>query len=146
MFVRALMMTALVVGAREARAQMLSVTGSPAPMVVNTAPAGGTPAVVTDNSTSYTIVNSGNGLMHLTAQINSPMPTGVTLTAQFAAPSNAVSSGQITLSTTAQNVITSINNHTTVSSGITYRLSATIAAGVVTVQSRTVTLTLVQGP
>lgn len=142
---RALMAFALILGAREARAQYLSVSGSPAPLAVNAAVAGVAPQPDTDNSTTYTILAFGRGTQKLTAQLSAPMPSGVTLRVQLAAPSGATSAGLVTLSTTPQNVVTGIGTSFT-TRAITYQLSATIAAGVVPTQSRTVTLTLTAAP
>jgi hypothetical protein len=142
---RLLIAAALVLGAREAHAQYLSASGSPAPMAVQTALAGTAPQPDTDVSTTYTVFSWLRGTQKITAQINSPMPTGVTLKVQLEAPAGAESKGAVALSTTARDVVTGIDFAITTRS-ITYELSATVAAGVVPRQSRTVTLTLTAAP
>jgi hypothetical protein len=72
------------------------------------------------------------------------MPTGVTLTVALAA-SKGASLGPVTLGTAAQNVVTGITG-TMFGQSITYTLRATPAAGVVAVQTRQVTFTLISTP
>jgi hypothetical protein len=75
------------------------------------------------------------------------MPSNTTLEIQLAAPTNATSAGWVTLATTAKDVVTAIPAGTPSNTRtIQYRFTATIAAGVVAAQSRTVTLTIVAGP
>jgi hypothetical protein len=128
----------------EVRAQLI-VSGSPAVMVVSGAVAGSAPSVVTNSNTTYSITSPGVGKHAITADINTPMPAGVTLKITLGASGGATSDGAITLSTTAQDVVVGI---TKAASGlpITYVLSATEAAGVVPLQTRRVTLTLVATP
>jgi hypothetical protein len=114
-------------------------------MVVNAAIAGATPQPDTDASTSYTVFAFGRGTQKITAQLNSPMPGGVTLQVSVQAPGGASSPGYVTLTTAAHDVVTGIGTAFTTRS-ITYQLSATLAAGVVPRQTRTVTLTLTAAP
>ncbi|MGH7655634.1 MAG: hypothetical protein ACREN6_13320 [Gemmatimonadaceae bacterium] len=146
---RALRCAALLVGlavwSGEARAQFFSVSGSPATMKVTTAIPGAGLTPVTDASTKYTLLEFTGGHHEITAQINTPMPAGITLTVDLAAPSGATSMGPVALSVAAHPVVTNIGTALS-SSAITYELSATPAGGVVPVQSRTVTFTLVATP
>jgi hypothetical protein len=142
---RAALLVGLAVWSGEARAQFLSVSGSPSTMKVSAAIAGAGLTPVSDASTKYTIIELGGGHHEITAQINSPMPAGVTLTVDLAAPSGATSAGPVVLGVAAHAAVTNIS--TTISSNaITYKLSATPAAGVVAAQSRTVTFTIVATP
>jgi hypothetical protein len=105
------------------------------------------PATVTDASTTYFIrvkVPSGTGT--ITAQINSAMPLGTTLSLTMTASTGATSLGPVNLNTTAQSVVTGIQKENGTTLGMTYVFSATAAAGVVPSQSRTVTLTLITVP
>lgn len=135
---------AVMLWAPPAAAQSMSVTGSPGSLAITTAVAGSAPTSVTESSTKY----STNTLLALstskiTAQLNSPMPAGVTLTITLAAQPGATSMGEVTLSTTAQSVVTNIPTLATASDlAITYRLNATSAAGAIAASSRTVTLTI----
>jgi hypothetical protein len=142
---RAALLVGLAVWSGEARAQFFSVSGSPATMHISAAIPGAGLTPVTNASTKYTLLEFSGGHHEITAQINSPMPAGVTLTVQLAAPSGATSVGPVALGVAAHPVVTNISTAFT-SSTITYELSATPAAGVVPVQSRTVTFTLVATP
>ena|SRR5665213_2143902 len=142
---RAALLVGLAVWSGEARAQYLAVSGSPATMKISSAIPGAGLTPVTDVSTKYTIIELSAGHHEITAQINSAMPAGVTLTVELAAPSGATSMGPVMLGVAAHPAVTNIA--TTISSNaITYTLSATPAAGVVPAQSRTVTFTLVATP
>lgn len=128
---------------RVASAQSLSVSNNPYPLTISTAVAGSNPASVSDASTTYTVSIPSNGsTSRITGQLNANMPAGVTLTIHLAS-SNGVSAGTVTLTTTTTNLVTSIPKKTTETSGITYTLSATVAAGVITSTSRILTLTVV---
>lgn len=144
-WMRTVVLVAPFIWAREARAQFLSASGSPAKMTVQAATAGFAPTPVTDASTTYTVFTNGSGHHKITAQINSAMPAGVTLDVTLAAPAGASSAGAVTLGTTPHDVVTGIPN-TFTTRAITYQLTATAAAGVVSTQSRIVTLTLVATP
>jgi hypothetical protein len=130
---------------RVARAQF-TVTGSPSTLRVQTAVAGLAPAPVSDNSTSYTYKSPGPKNKKITAQLNAPMPSGVTLQVTLQAPSGAVSIPNVTLDATARDVVTGVPRRQDTPLSITYTLSATLDAGVVPPQSRTVTLTIVSSP
>jgi hypothetical protein len=142
---RAALLAGLAVWSREAQAQFLSVSGSPATMKVSTAIPGAGLTPVTDASTKYTLIELASGHHEITAEINTAMPAGVTLTVDLAAPSGATSVGPVALGIAAHPVVTNIST-AFASSTITYQLSATPAAGVVPAQSRTVTFTIVATP
>lgn len=129
-------------------AQSVSTSGSPATLRVSsvTGP-GGTLVPATDAATTYTMTPALLSQRKITAQLSAAMPSNTTLEIQLAAPTNATSAGWVTLATTAKDVINAIPAGTTGSTrAIQYRFTATIAAGVVAAQSRTVTLTIVAGP
>ena len=145
---RAVVAAALVVGlGRSAVAQFSSVrvSGSPATMRVSGSTAGAGPAPAVESSTAYTFANLF-GTKKITAQLNTSMPTGVTLSATFDAPKGATSIPNVHLDATARDVVTGLGFTLGSTEGITYMLSATPAAGVVPQQSRTVTLTVVTAP
>jgi len=125
----------------------LSVTASPGPLLINSAPAAGMqPSSDTDASTSYRLTSLFAPDKKITAQLNAPMPFGVTLTATFAAAGGGTSTGAIALDATARNMVVNIGTSLFSTSLITYVLSATVAAGVVPSQTRTVTLTVLNYP
>ena len=143
------MVTALLLlSSRAVRAQTIVVSGNPAALKITTAVAGSQPASVSDNSTTYTVVtpNPANRTYKITAQLNAPMPTGVTLTASLAAPAGATSVGAVALDLTARDVVTGIPRQTNATRTIAYQLSATVSAGVITSSTRIVTLTVLQFP
>jgi hypothetical protein len=71
----------------------------------------------------------------------------MTLTVNFVAPTApATSNGTVTLGTAPLQLVGDITNGTPQTNTITYTLSATTAAGVVTSQSRIVTFTLAAWP
>jgi hypothetical protein len=125
-------------------AQTLSVSGSPGTLRVTTAIAGGTPEIVTETSTTYSVTTpSANATRKITARLTSPLPAGVTMTISCQAPSGAISAGSITLSTTEQDVVTSIDRRTNASGlTITYTLTAPLSVGVLSSQTRNVTFTI----
>jgi hypothetical protein len=146
---RALRRVALLVGlavwSGEARAQSFSVSGPPSTLQVSTATAGLGLTPVTDASTTYNVHGGGLGNHELTAQIDAPMPAGVTLTVDLGAPNKGSSTGAVTLGVAAQPVVTNMGNGSATGS-ITYVLSATPDAGIVPLQTRTVTFTIVATP
>ncbi|MEO5815564.1 MAG: hypothetical protein ABIT20_09825 [Gemmatimonadaceae bacterium] len=134
---------------RPAVAQFVTftVTASPGAMIINAVPAAGSqPSSDTDASTSYRYTSLFAPRKKITAQLNAPMPTGMTLTATFAAAGGGTSTGPIALDATARNMVISMGAALGSTSAITYVLSATVAAGVVASQTRTVTLTLLNYP
>jgi hypothetical protein len=139
----------LPLGSRPAAAQFLGLTvsGSPATMTINSVTAAGQqPTPKVDASTTYKVLVFLAPAKKITARLNANMPAGVTLTAQLGAPGGATSNGAIALDVTSRDLVTNISNAFNSTQTITYTLSATVFAGVVPLQSRTVTLTLVNYP
>jgi len=130
-----------------ANAQSFKVSGNPGTLAIQGTPVAGTaPTSVSDATTTYTLTSAQNG-GKMTAQLNAAMPTGLTLTIAVDPPPGASSSGPVALSTTPQNVATGIVSFTgNATRNITYTLTATAAAGIVPLQSRTVTLTITSAP
>lgn len=120
----------------------IAFTGSPS-LVVSTATAGSAPTSVTAGATYAITTNQTN--RKVTAQINSAMPSGVTLTVSLAAPTGGSSAGAVSLGTTAQDVVTGVSTVNQSGLSVTYTLSATAAAGVVASGTRTVTYTITAG-
>lgn len=120
----------------------ISVSGDPDNLVVNSATAGSQPNDDTDNSTSWAITTNQTA-RKITGAINSNMPYDVTLEINLVAPTASGSSaGDVSLSTTAGDLVTSIETVAESGLTITYTLSATVTAGVVSQAQKTVTLTL----
>ena len=121
----------------------IAVTGTPS-LVINTATAGTAPTAVTASANSWSVTTNQTGAM-ITASIPTAMPTGVTLSANLTAPAGATSTGLTTLGTTAVNVVTGITKLNAAGLGLSYQLSATAAAGVVSSSTRVVTYTITGG-
>jgi hypothetical protein len=135
------------VAAAMAEAQTLSVSGSPTPMVINTAIAGQLPTDASDLATTFSVrAQNRNNPAKITARLNAPMPAGMTLTIQMQLPTGATGGGPIALDATEREIIGNITTTNNAARTITYTLSATPAAGVVPIQSRTVTFTVSAWP
>jgi hypothetical protein len=120
----------------------LAFTGSPS-LVISTATAGSAPTSVTANASYAITTNESN--RKITASIDGNMPSGTTLSVSLAAPSGGASAGAVSLSTTAQDVVTGVSTANASGLSVTYTLQATAAAGVVAAGTRTVTYTIVAG-
>lgn len=138
----------LCISAAMSSGQTLTVSGSPAAMKITTAAsAGSQPTSVSNAITTYTAkAKQSFKPQKITAQLSSVMPAGVTLTIDMVPTTGGVDFGIVTLDATARDVIGNITNTVNETHAITYTLSATVAAGVVTSQSRTVTLTITAYP
>jgi hypothetical protein len=117
----------------------IAVTGAPT-LTINSAIAGQQPQPVVNTSSTFSVSTNGTN-KRITASINKLMPANTTLEIQLTAPGSGTSTGYKTLSTVAADVVTGISHVASASKTITYRFSATTAAGVLT-DSCTVTLTL----
>lgn len=121
----------------------IGISGSPSPLVINSATAGGQPTSVTSTGSSYAITTNEVN-QKITASIDQAMPGGVTLEVSLAAPTGAMSAGNVTLGTAGADVVTGISSLREVALPISYRLSATTAAQL-GASTRTVTFTIVAG-
>ena len=120
----------------------ISVSGSPS-LVISAATAG---SGLTSASASGTYAITTNETdRKITAEIDSDMPSGVTLSVSLAAPSGATSTGVVTLSSTAVDVVTGVSTVNQSGLSISYGLSANVSAGVVSAGNRTVTYTITAG-
>lgn len=125
----------------------ISVSPETVSLKVDTATAGSQPTDATDDSTTYAITTNGTGKV-ITGAIDTAMPEGLTLEVNLAAPSVGESVGGVDISsatTTAVDLVTAIGPVAQEGLTITYTLSATVAAGVVTSAEKTVTFTLTDG-
>jgi hypothetical protein len=120
----------------------ISVAGSPS-LVINNATAGSGLTSASAGGTYSITTNETN--RKITAELDSNMPTGVTLSVTLTAPTGGSSAGAVNLSTTAVDVVTDVSNVNQSGLSITYGLSATVAAGVVSAANKTVTYTITAG-
>ncbi|PKL47494.1 MAG: hypothetical protein CVV42_12955 [Candidatus Riflebacteria bacterium HGW-Riflebacteria-2] len=118
----------------------ISVSGNPAALTVSTAVAGAEPDEVSDSTTTYAITT--NQSKKITGVLDTAMPAGVTLKINLVAPTGGTTVTDVTLLGTATDLVTGISPVAESGKTITYKLSATVAAGVVASANKTVTLTI----
>lgn len=121
----------------------IAITGSPS-LTITTAVAGTAPTSVTDATATWAVTTNQTGAK-ITASIPTAMPTGLTLSANLVAPTLATSAGFLSLSATAVDLVTGITKLAQGSLGISYKLDATAAAGVIASATRVVTYTITGG-
>ena len=121
----------------------IAFTGAPS-LTITTAVAGSAPTSATDNSSVWAVTTNQTGAK-ITASIASAMPAGLTLSTNVATPTGGSSLGYQALGTTAVDVVTGITKLAQGSLGVTYKLDATVAAGVVASATRIVTYTITGG-
>lgn len=119
----------------------ISISGGPGNLTINTASAGSQPDDETDSSTTYSLTTNCSS-KKISGAINVNMPQGVTLQVNMAAPSGASSLGYVTLSSSPSDLVTGITKIHATGLTITYRLSATVSAGIVSLGSKKVTFTI----
>lgn len=122
----------------------ISVSGNPSALIVNAATAGSQPTAVTDATTTYSITTNGSS-KKVTGILNSAMPANTSLKATLTAPTGGTGAGQVTLTASAQDLVTGISTVAQSGVGISYEFSATAAAGVIASAQKTVTLTVADG-
>lgn len=118
----------------------IALTGDPQALVVYSAVAGFAPDPTTDDMTTYSveIVESSD----IEVRLDAPLPADVMLYVRMEPPPGASSAGLVALSTTPQVLVGSIPPGTYSSLSITYELWATVAAGVVPLDSRQVSFSV----
>jgi hypothetical protein len=114
--------------------------GSPS-LTVNAAVAGEQPTPVTGSGGSYAITTNGTD-KKITAAINTDMPSGLTLALTAGAPTNASANSEVSLSSTAAELVTGITQVAESGLALNYKLMALVTAGVVPSATKTVTLTI----
>jgi hypothetical protein len=120
----------------------LELDPSPAALVINSATAGQAPNPVTQVSAYDITTNCATNSKRITAVLSGAMPSGVTLELNPAPPTGAVGGTYVPLTAVAANIVTGVDAVNEDSIAMTYRLSATVGAGVVASDTRTVTVTL----
>lgn len=131
-----------VVSYEVAAVDQITVTGSPS-LVINSATAGSALNSATASGT-YAVTTNGTN-RKITAAIDTNMPAGVTLTVALGAPTGGNSSGTVTLTSVAQDVVTNITTVNESGLSISYGLSADITAGVIPAGNKTVSYTITAG-
>jgi hypothetical protein len=121
----------------------IAFTGAPS-LTITTATAGSAPTSVTDASATWAVTTNQTGAK-ISASIPAAMPAGLTLSASLAAPTGGTSASYQALGTAAVDLVTGITKLAQGSLGVSYKLDATAAAGVVTSATRVVTYTITGG-
>jgi hypothetical protein len=121
-----------------AQSATLTLSGDPGALSITSAVAGSSPSSVINDASTYSLSTS-YAFTRIAARLDTSLPVGATLEVTLDAPAGGQSMGTVTLSTVDQNLVTSIPLGTHSGLRITYRLSATSAAGVLALASRTVT-------
>ena len=119
----------------------ISVSAGAISLTISTATAGSEPSDATNTATTYAVTTNESS-KKITGALDSDMPAGVTLKVQLAAPTGGSSAGEVTLSGTAADLVTGITKKAEGAKTISYKLQTTVAAGVISSASRTVTFTL----
>jgi hypothetical protein len=119
----------------------LTISGNPAPLIINSATAGFQPADVVNYTTTYNISTNETN-KKITGMLNYSMPANTFLKIRLAAPAGATSAGDIALTTTATDLVTGISKVAESGKTITYTFSSTVAAGIIKSGLRTVILTI----
>lgn len=121
----------------------IAFSGAPS-LTITTAVAGSAPTSVTDATSSWAVTSNQTGAK-ITASIPLAMPAGLTLSSNLVAPAAATSAGFLSLSTVAVDLVTGITKLAQGALGVSYKLDATPAAGVVASSTRVVTYTITGG-
>ena len=121
----------------------IAFVGSPA-LSITTATPGSPPTSATDASANWAVTTNQTGAK-ITASIPAAMPAGLTLSAMLSPPAGATSSGFQPLGTIAVDQVTGIAKLAQSAMGVSYRLDATTAAGVINSATRVVTYTITGG-
>jgi hypothetical protein len=121
----------------------IAFVGAPS-LTITTAVAGSAPTSVTDASATWAVTTNQTGAK-ITASIPLNMVAGLTLSSNLVAPAGAASAGYMPLSTVSSDLVTGITKLFAAPLGVTYKLDATAAAGVIASGTRVVTYTITGG-
>lgn len=123
---------------------VITLSGNPQALVISTAMAGFGPDPVTDEGTTYSVTVEATS--SIVAEVDAPLPAGVSLRVRLEPPAVALGAGDVELITSPRVLVSSIPPGTYTGLGIRYELTATVQAGVVPIGSRSVTFTITSSP
>jgi hypothetical protein len=121
----------------------IAFVGTPT-LAITTAVAGSAPTSVTDASSTWSVTTNQTGAK-ISASIPTALPAGVTLSVNMTQPTGGASLGYKPLAVAPVDLVTGITTVAQGSLGLTYKLDATVVAGVVTSQTRVITYTITGG-
>ena len=122
----------------------LNLNGAASVKIVAGTAGAGLPSVTDSTGVTYDITNNaGTDSKKLVGKINTAMPANTVLSVNVTAPSGAVSAGFVALTASDQNLVTGIDNVNEALVAISFKLDATVAAGVVGSATKTFTMTIV---
>jgi len=123
----------------------IAVSGNPSALLINSASLGSGPQSVNDTTTSYSLTTNET-TQKITGSLDSDMPAETTLTIDLLAPSGGVSAGPTIMTSSAQDLVTSIETVNQAGIQISYTFGATSDAGIIASFQRVVTYTLTTEP
>ena len=123
---------------------LLDLTGS-ASVNINTGTVGvGLTDAIDSAGVTYAITNNaGDNSKKLVGKVSAAPTSPTVLSVNVTAPSGATSAGYVALTTSDQDLVTLIDNLNATGVAIAFKLSSTVAAGIVASTSPTFTLTIV---
>ncbi|HUR20890.1 MAG TPA: hypothetical protein VMZ90_08800 [Vicinamibacterales bacterium] len=122
----------------------LGLTGAASVKIVAGTAGQGLPSVTDSTGVTYDITNNaGADSKKLIGKINTSMPANTVLSVNVTAPSGALSADFVALTTSDQDLVTGIDNVNESGVAISFKLEATVAAGVIASATKTFTMTIV---
>lgn len=120
----------------------LNLNGAASLTIVAGTAGAGLPEVINSTGVTYDITNN-DGSKKLVGKINTAMPANTTLSVNVTAPSGATSADFVALTASDQDLVTGIDNVNEAALAISFKLEATVAAGVIASATKTFTMTVV---
>ena len=122
----------------------LSLTGAASVKIVAGTAGQDLPSVTDSTGVTYAITNNaGEDSKKLIGKINTVMPDNTALSVNVTAPSGALSEGFVALTDSDQDLVTGIDNVNETGVAISFKLEATVAAGVIASATKTFTMTVI---
>ena len=128
----------------ESTTSLITLSGNPKPLIISRAIAGQEPLKAIDTSTTCSIWVPNQKTVTLIASLDSPMKAHTQLKMSIASPYKGTTSPLIPLDCTPKTLVTGIKEGSHENLFITYEYSATVAAGIVNLCSKTITLTILE--
>jgi len=121
----------------------LNIVDTDLSITIDTAVAGAQPNYESTITTYEITTNCASNAKKITGQLNTDLPSGLTLNMYMHAPVNGSSPTHRSMSATPSNMVVNIGPNAEQGIDMDFDLIATVAAGVVSSSSKTLTVTLV---